>query len=993
MIFRGVKYYLPSNLTEDRRSKLGRILEENHATRADSLYEATHVITNSETFEGWQEVGAETVVVTELWVERSISARKIQQPNHYSAARAMIFSGVVACSADLHPSDEDVITVGITTLGGQFRMGLTKDVTHLFAVSPASEKYSTGMSHRDQTGLTILVPDWFDDSVQLGMRDLSTATYEWPEPEVLNRRPQTPTRLKQKQRSSMSPEKKALYTTASWDSDSSKPPPNLITKDVWGGRSILLSSSLELTGQRRLIVENGIRKAKGVPVTYSGEGTAEEEVDLLAESDILVTRHRVGPVFFKAWRAGKTIGTLSWLLNAQVIGVYSSPMDQLLHFPIHPGTVEGFEDQSISVTNYAGEMRDYLKRLITLMGGNFTPNLTNKNTVLVAASMSGSKTGKAAEWSIPIVNHTWLEDCFLRWRKLTPASPKYVSYPPGVDFSNLLGERGVAPEIQKIIEEEAREAEDAELDDDSRHNGSQVSVDDETEVAGLLPAMDLDGEEPRHATPTPSSKKSATKSKSQSRTIPPSTPKSAAKSKPVKPSAAAHSEEDGKDEDEDSDVPLAHRSPRRVLGPQATTSKLPPLGSDSDDLDDLPVELAPPPRTAKPTRGAARAPSSEPPKKSAAAAKASSSRKAAATPTPPSSPLVTAISHHRAAPASASAPPRSRTTGTRASSSASTAIASSGAPGPAPPPVVENGGGRGKREAATRANQRLHDEIMPDLVNFENERRNRGRKSQSRRLSGRAEMDDGDEEEEEAEPSAKRRKLDGGKRGRPSVSDDETTMQQPAKAKPRKSDVPQRFVRCFASFLVTERTLSKLGVKSTLKATECTHLVVPDLVRTENFLCALTAAPFILRREWAVDSAAAEKLLPEEDYILQDDAGDRKYKFSLAQAVARAKALKGTLFKGHTFYITKNVKAMNIVRNVVIANGGQAITNQQPSLRTLETDTNRHVISCTKDAALWRQIAENGRPIYNYELVLTNALRQEIDWDDAAFKVDPDSEL
>jgi hypothetical protein len=180
-------------------------------------------------------------------------------------------------------------------------MGLTKDVTHLFAVTPTSEKYSTGMSYRDQTHVKVLVPNWFDDTVQFGARDLSTASYEWPDPSILKRGSQTPTQLKQLQRSSLSPQKKAFYKTAALD-PSQPQLESLESKDVWGGRRILLSTSLELTGSRRKIVENGIRKAKGVPVTYSsnkGDGTREEELRLLADCDVLVTRYRTGPVFFK----------------------------------------------------------------------------------------------------------------------------------------------------------------------------------------------------------------------------------------------------------------------------------------------------------------------------------------------------------------------------------------------------------------------------------------------------------------------------------------------------------------------------------------------------------------------------------------------------------------------------------------------------------------------------------------------------------------------
>lgn len=177
-------------------------------------------------------------------------------------------------------------------------MGLTRDVTHLFAVSPHSEKYATAMSYRGETRIKVLVPDWFDDSVLLGIPALSTDGYEWPDPAVLNRRPGT---SKQQQRNSMSPQKKKLYETASWDSNPSQPKlPKIDSKDVWSGRRILLSTSLELVGSRRRVVEVGIKQCKGVPVKYiSGDGIGEEELSLLDDCDVFITRYRTGPAFFQ----------------------------------------------------------------------------------------------------------------------------------------------------------------------------------------------------------------------------------------------------------------------------------------------------------------------------------------------------------------------------------------------------------------------------------------------------------------------------------------------------------------------------------------------------------------------------------------------------------------------------------------------------------------------------------------------------------------------
>ena len=57
------------------------------------------------------------------------------------------------------------------------------------------------------------------------------------------------------------------------------------------------------------------------------------------------------------------------------------------HFVTFPNvwTVMLTTSQEITVTNYTGEAREYLKKLITAMGATFTPSMTGKNTVLIAA--------------------------------------------------------------------------------------------------------------------------------------------------------------------------------------------------------------------------------------------------------------------------------------------------------------------------------------------------------------------------------------------------------------------------------------------------------------------------------------------------------------------------------------------------------------------------------------------------------------------------------
>ncbi|KAJ7725655.1 hypothetical protein DFH07DRAFT_1066876 [Mycena maculata] len=1125
-IFQGVEFHLPSSLPPERRVELTRLLTNHGATTADSVFEATHVITNSETFEGWRDVDPEKVV-RDLWVERSIAARRIQPPKYYSASRSKIFSGVIACSADLHISDEEVVSTGIMTHGGQWRMALTRDVTHLFAISSCSDKYATGMNYRDETHIKVLVPLWHDHSVLFGRSDLSTECYEWPDPVAMRPSFEVPSPTKQQQRNSTSPKKKVFFTTTAWDSDPSQAKvPISERNNVWGGRRILLSTSLELTGPRRQIVEDGIRNSSGVPVMYTskrGDGTPNEELRLLKDCDILITRYRAGRVFFKAWDAAKPIGTLSWLLNVQVTGVFSSPLDQILHFPIPTGFVDGFDKHQISVTNYTGESRDYLKKLITLMGGNFTPSLSNKNTVLIAAQRSGTKTAKADEWSVSVVNHLWLEDCFLRWKSLTPALKQYITYPVGVDFASLLSERAVSntmEEIKEIIDAEAEAAREAEddkeeveiVDENPRTPRDSQASADETEVeGGLMPALDVEmgfgdawnegpedadmfnveeqdermsfgeDEQPRRTSTSksPTRPKSATRKKriqgldtpSDSEVDPeimkkvvriqrpPSTPKKNVKAAPKSPARATpksaskvapkslarppqkqksrdtDSEEEASEEEEPVLRPRKHlvrrasgpaalsprHSPRKAPDSQSQRAPLPnelaPLDSDSE-LDDLPEQLAPPRPQPPGVGGIIKVPREKPtsaaPK--SGKAKAAPPRKTA-TPTPPSSPLsappsakpvrrmptatvevvmehrpssfsakkpppprtssISTISHLRASGASsASAPPRTRAVPRELSPASSTAM-------PEPP--------RAKRSAATQATQRLRDVVMPDVMNYQNEmRNNRGRKG--RRLSGRVDTDDGGDEEEE-ERTTKRRKVDAGKRR--ASSDAESAAERPVKAKPRKSEVALRNGKpikiMHTKVELSDKVLNalaQLGAKVTDRPRECTHLIVPGLVRTEKFLCALSAAPLILTTEWAVKSAEAGELLPEEDYLVSDPAGERKQGVTIADLFKRAKQHRGKLFKDHLFYITGSVKPPRMVEKIILDNGGQAITNQLPSLRILETHPNRHLISSSEDKALWQQIAAAGCPIYSSELILMGALRQEIDWESAAFRVE-----
>ncbi|OBZ79401.1 BRCT-containing protein 1 [Grifola frondosa] len=316
------------------------------------------------------------------------------------------------------------MSAAIAALGGQWRTALTRDVTHLFALAPGSVKYETAMHFRDTTGMCILVPHWFDDSVRLGIKGLPTKSYEWPEPRVFHARSEG--RTPEEELEFKIPAKRRLLYDTALMNDGDTPPTKAPSGNVWNGLRILLSTTLELSDSQRAAHEADIIRQGGVVVGFDSPQSADtqtirdEELKKIDEADVFVTRYRTGAAYVKAFKLHKTIGNISWLWFVRLSGVLSRPTDQLLHYPLPKKPIENFSSHVITITTIPVE-----------------------TGILIAAYMGGPKTTKAVGWSIPIVNHTWLEDCFVQWHSVTPARDKYIVFPPGVDFSTLLAERGV----------------------------------------------------------------------------------------------------------------------------------------------------------------------------------------------------------------------------------------------------------------------------------------------------------------------------------------------------------------------------------------------------------------------------------------------------------------------------------------------------------------------------------------------------------------------
>lgn len=281
-----------------------------------------------------------------------------------------------------------------------------------------SDKYLTALHYQKGTRVKILVPHWFDDVVRLGVATIPTLQYEWPDPKVLQLAPPSP----EGKRSHKLPEEKAsLYKSVVLGTSADTEVPANLGKaaeriDIWKGKRILLSVSLGLNPGRREAVVAGVKRFGGTVVNVKNAGDEAKKVENV---DVLITKFRAGAAYFKVIsypqthsitnhvrqalkQDGVIVGNLCWLFHVQTIRAISPPTDQLLHYPTPNKQVEGFDkhvsltrkghlcgslmnSKEITVTNYTGEAREYLKRLIEVMGATFTPNMSPRNTVVIAA--------------------------------------------------------------------------------------------------------------------------------------------------------------------------------------------------------------------------------------------------------------------------------------------------------------------------------------------------------------------------------------------------------------------------------------------------------------------------------------------------------------------------------------------------------------------------------------------------------------------------------
>ncbi|KAG1786369.1 uncharacterized protein HD556DRAFT_1248380 [Suillus plorans] len=1149
-VFDDVHYILSSSIPAAQRKELSGLLDLNGATSAPPH---THLIALAGSHTQHEHAGS-LHIVSGMWVQRSIVLGKLQlrlivvvSEQYYSPDPTMIFSGIVACATDLSPSDLEVLSAGITSLGGQWRTGLTRDVTHLFALHEQSDKYQTAMHFAPHTHMSVLTPHWFDDSVRVGRR-VPEGPYLWPDPKVLQ--PGMQVAMDEddveigesgKKKRKKSSETRLSSPMAMEEAECRE------GVNVWAGRRLLLSRSLELGQGHREAVEANIQRAGGTVVKVKGTSTDEElqeneEATLVDECDVFVTRYRSGKAYFKAARSPRPIliGNLTWMFHVDASGMLNDPHESLLWYPVPRGGIPGLNECEITVTNYTGAARDYLKKLIQVMGARFTPSMSQSNKVLVAGYSPSPKTQRAVAWSIPIVNHTWLEDCFIAWKNLTVGVDKYILFPPGVDFGKMLmtpigdvvidvDDEHVSPskalrqqkskpkpkssENKKSSSQQVTLEEDGmtNIDDGNsrptkprsrRRSGTTRENTASDDVVEVYEGGVTDGVKNSREIDEESSANDAALPRAETKAVGKSNKLSTSKEK-TKPHKAGHlppSRERSNSESASTRasrvIPGSSTPVQTGMKPKPKPKETPQRASSLSDDDEIFVRPVKHQSAASSAKVRTKEPEKEPPTTSSKAAKEKQNARARSpslsttrSPSPPVkilrtpkrtvSVLVPSLPKDYLSPSSrkdtsTNKEGRSELTRTNSIHASAAEASTSGSkrgrpslskPSTSTPPVknkskskarnqsesehedevsvvLDTYSSRGlpKRSAANKATSKLRDEIMPDVVSFEKERKNAKRRHSSglndsfislrdkeeveeerdmkKRKVEKARAEDTDNEAEvediisSSSPQTKSKSKTGTTEGKGtkrragdemSVDEDEPSKKKGGKTTQNKkgsraSDIatnhlsgPSResgAVRVMTTGIQltddTIKRLNKLGAKMTTKPNDCTHLVAKGIVRTEKFLCAIASSPFVLTEGWVNSSVRTGKLLPETDFLISDPESERKWNFKLSASLERAKREDGGegLLKGMTFYVTPKVEIDLKLLKAVIASAGGQVQTSKPTTRILKANRNRHVISCPADQSIWRPLVDEGYTIYSTELILLAVLTQEIRWKD-----------
>ncbi|SPQ27036.1 c9f6de18-114c-4566-b1c4-117199d8b410 [Thermothielavioides terrestris] len=405
-----------AQLSQIVRDHGAEVLEPDRKGRI-RIPQATHIVSNTIDFDQYAESQAMMIpVVRSEWIKASIARNKVAQVRPFSPDPRMIFSNVILTCADIPDVDKEAITGAIMALGGMESKDLSRQTTHICALSLDHPKCIE--AQRKNLKCKIVLPHWFDDCFRLGKR-IDEGPYLLPDPEILRKAPEEIVKVPSSQQLEGAT---STVPSGPYETQGSE---KLV---VFAQKKVMLSWDLPISAMLRKTLADKITKGDG------------EVVDEVEACDMFICQYRDGEQYVRAAQQGKDVGTLAWLYHLMVYNEWTSPFRRLLHYPQPRHGIPGFKDMRITISNYGGEARIYLENLIKAAGATFTKTMKAENTHLITARMHSEKCEAAKDWKIEIVNHLWIEESYAACQALPLNNPKYRHFPPRTNLGEVIGQ-------------------------------------------------------------------------------------------------------------------------------------------------------------------------------------------------------------------------------------------------------------------------------------------------------------------------------------------------------------------------------------------------------------------------------------------------------------------------------------------------------------------------------------------------------------------------
>ncbi|KAJ3416308.1 Structural maintenance of chromosomes protein 6 [Chytridiales sp. JEL 0842] len=405
-LFNAVSYYLNPILGAVATLKLRELLNAHGAKEITTLIDSaiprfdlsatTHIITEELEFPEYEmAVQSGIVVVKPEWVYKGVSNGFVHDAQCYSADPRKFFSGMVVAATEKIPeSDCAVIFGGVQAFGGQYRLDLEADVTHLVSLEASGPIYEKALAC---SNIKIVLPHYFDDCLRI-KRKIPERVYQFPEPPLLTADP-------------FSFVVKSVPLTSSTESET----------------KFLLNQTIYIHPE--IITEIGSADCKSISLNIAEAGGRVASSYDNESVTCVVLPDRQSDIYVKAERAGKLVGSLRWLKDTLLTKKLHSPKLKALHYP-QPEALQPFKDFVVCATNYNGQARESIECMVVHLGGKYTKQMTPENTHVICAKPLSEKYNKALEWDIVVVNHLWLEDTYVNHKVQVAARIHYLCFPP-----------------------------------------------------------------------------------------------------------------------------------------------------------------------------------------------------------------------------------------------------------------------------------------------------------------------------------------------------------------------------------------------------------------------------------------------------------------------------------------------------------------------------------------------------------------------------------